>query len=240
MREYFAALETHLAEAHRQAVRLVRRQATLGSSLAEFGTAMIALGKCGRFTAADGICGTATAFSHGLTQWQAASHLLCCDACAGTEAVCVLHGNGGPVKASSDEKEPGVCCCTPKRPLRLVLGLQIRDGRVGGDIPGDGRAGGEPGPAPARAGSHTRRLLRGALQGARPSDIASLVIRMRSGGRSGHCLPPRICVTLACMPHMQTSRCMLTGIKVKTRDCSCFLAETMPSDGIGGSPCDVR
>lgn len=46
MREYIAALETHLAEAHRQAVRLVKRQATLGSSLAEFGTAMIALGKC--------------------------------------------------------------------------------------------------------------------------------------------------------------------------------------------------
>ena len=46
MRAYIGDLETHLTEAHRQATRLVKRQATLGTSLYEFGKAMVALGKC--------------------------------------------------------------------------------------------------------------------------------------------------------------------------------------------------
>lgn len=46
MRDYIASLETHVGEAHRQATRLVKRQAVLGSSLNEFGRSMVALGKC--------------------------------------------------------------------------------------------------------------------------------------------------------------------------------------------------
>lgn len=45
VREYMGKLETHLAEAHRQAMRLIKRQDALASALADFGTSMMALGK---------------------------------------------------------------------------------------------------------------------------------------------------------------------------------------------------
>jgi hypothetical protein len=45
VREYISQLETHLAEALRQATRLIRRQTELGSSMSEFGTSMVSLGK---------------------------------------------------------------------------------------------------------------------------------------------------------------------------------------------------
>ena len=38
------ALEGHLAEAHKQAGRLLRRQAELGSAMSEFGAAMAGVG----------------------------------------------------------------------------------------------------------------------------------------------------------------------------------------------------
>ena len=44
VREYMTALEAHLAEAHRQAQRLLKRQADLGTAMAEFGAAMASLG----------------------------------------------------------------------------------------------------------------------------------------------------------------------------------------------------
>ena len=47
-------LEVHLSEAHRQAQRLIRQQGSLGSSLAEFGTAMVSLGKFEQGHLADG------------------------------------------------------------------------------------------------------------------------------------------------------------------------------------------
>ncbi|KAK9907498.1 hypothetical protein WJX75_004827 [Coccomyxa subellipsoidea] len=45
VREYMFQLEAHLAEAHRQAQRLIKQQGLLGHSLAEFGTSIISLGK---------------------------------------------------------------------------------------------------------------------------------------------------------------------------------------------------
>lgn len=45
VREYVVQLETHLAEVHRQAQRLIERQGKLGSSMSEFGASMVALGK---------------------------------------------------------------------------------------------------------------------------------------------------------------------------------------------------
>lgn len=45
VREYMFQLEAHLAEAHRQAQRLIKQQGSLSSSLAEFGTSMVSLGK---------------------------------------------------------------------------------------------------------------------------------------------------------------------------------------------------
>ena len=45
VREYMFQLEAHLAEAHRQAQRLIKQQGLLGASLSEFGTSMISLGK---------------------------------------------------------------------------------------------------------------------------------------------------------------------------------------------------
>ena len=42
VREYMEALEGHLAEAHRQAQRLLKRQTDLGAAMAEFGAAMAA------------------------------------------------------------------------------------------------------------------------------------------------------------------------------------------------------
>lgn len=44
VREYMVALEGHLGEAHRQAQRLLKRQADLGGAFSEFGVAMQALG----------------------------------------------------------------------------------------------------------------------------------------------------------------------------------------------------
>ena len=54
VREYMHQLETHLSEAHRQAQRLIRQQGSLGSSLAEFGTSMVSLGKFEQGHLADG------------------------------------------------------------------------------------------------------------------------------------------------------------------------------------------
>lgn len=45
IRDYVNSLEAHLAEAHRQAGRLLRKEADLGAALAEFGAAAEALGK---------------------------------------------------------------------------------------------------------------------------------------------------------------------------------------------------
>ena len=45
VREYMVALEGHLGEAHRQAQRLLKRQADLGAAMAEFGAAMATLGQ---------------------------------------------------------------------------------------------------------------------------------------------------------------------------------------------------
>lgn len=45
MRDYMAELEGHLEQTHRQAARLVRLHADLGAAVAEFGTAMAALGR---------------------------------------------------------------------------------------------------------------------------------------------------------------------------------------------------
>ncbi|KAK9806881.1 hypothetical protein WJX72_006093 [[Myrmecia] bisecta] len=45
VREYVFQLETQLAEAQRQAARLIKRQAELGLAMAEFGTSMVSLGK---------------------------------------------------------------------------------------------------------------------------------------------------------------------------------------------------
>ena len=47
-------LEGHLAEAHRQAQRLIRQQGSLGASLAEFGASMVGLGKFEQGAVADG------------------------------------------------------------------------------------------------------------------------------------------------------------------------------------------
>ena len=46
MRDYISSLEVHVGEVQRQANRLVKRQAVLGSSLNGFGKSMVALGKC--------------------------------------------------------------------------------------------------------------------------------------------------------------------------------------------------
>ena len=45
VREYMVALEGHLGEVHRQAQRLLKRQADLGAAMAEFGSAMATLGQ---------------------------------------------------------------------------------------------------------------------------------------------------------------------------------------------------
>ena len=54
VREYMFQLEGHLAEAHRQAQRLIRQQGSLGASLAEFGASMVGLGKFEQGAVADG------------------------------------------------------------------------------------------------------------------------------------------------------------------------------------------
>lgn len=41
VREYVGQLEVHLAEAHKQAARLIRRQDALSGALADFGTSMV-------------------------------------------------------------------------------------------------------------------------------------------------------------------------------------------------------
>ncbi|GBG61408.1 hypothetical protein CBR_g20439 [Chara braunii] len=46
LKSYVAALETHLAEARKQAERLVKRQRDLGQALADFGIAVLMLGDC--------------------------------------------------------------------------------------------------------------------------------------------------------------------------------------------------
>lgn len=46
VKEYLLELEAHLAETHRQASRLIKRQGELGASLAEFGSSLLGLGKC--------------------------------------------------------------------------------------------------------------------------------------------------------------------------------------------------
>lgn len=46
VRESIVQLETHMAEIHRQAARLVKRQLEHGVSLEEFAASMAALGKC--------------------------------------------------------------------------------------------------------------------------------------------------------------------------------------------------
>jgi hypothetical protein len=45
VRAYYHELERHLAEAHRQASRLVRHQQEMGESVREFGVSMAALGR---------------------------------------------------------------------------------------------------------------------------------------------------------------------------------------------------
>ena len=50
-------LEGHLAEAHRQAQRLIRQQGSLGTSLAEFGSSMVSLGRFEQGSVADGFIG---------------------------------------------------------------------------------------------------------------------------------------------------------------------------------------
>lgn len=45
MRDYISALELHVGEVQRQANRMVKRQAVMGSSLNNFGRSMVALGK---------------------------------------------------------------------------------------------------------------------------------------------------------------------------------------------------
>lgn len=54
VREYMYQLEDHLAEAHRQAQRLIKQQCSLGGSLAEFGVSMVSLGKFEQGHLADG------------------------------------------------------------------------------------------------------------------------------------------------------------------------------------------
>lgn len=41
VREYIGQLEVHLAEAHKQAARLVKRQDSLSAALANFGFSMV-------------------------------------------------------------------------------------------------------------------------------------------------------------------------------------------------------
>ena len=45
VKEYILQLEAHLAETHRQATRLIKRQSELGASLGEFGSSLMGLGK---------------------------------------------------------------------------------------------------------------------------------------------------------------------------------------------------
>ena len=45
VKEYILQLEAHLAETHRQAQRLIKKQSELGSSLGEFGSSLLGLGK---------------------------------------------------------------------------------------------------------------------------------------------------------------------------------------------------
>ena len=47
-------LEGHLAEAHKQAQRLIRQQGSLGSSLSDFGLSMVSLGRFEQGHLADG------------------------------------------------------------------------------------------------------------------------------------------------------------------------------------------
>ena len=45
VKEYILQLEAHLAETHRQAQRLIKKQSELGSSLGDFGSSLVGLGK---------------------------------------------------------------------------------------------------------------------------------------------------------------------------------------------------
>jgi len=45
VKEYILQLEAHLAETHRQAQRLIRKQTELGASLGDFGSSLLGLGK---------------------------------------------------------------------------------------------------------------------------------------------------------------------------------------------------
>ena len=45
VKEYILQLEAHLGETHRQAQRLIKKQSELGSSLGEFGSSLLGLGK---------------------------------------------------------------------------------------------------------------------------------------------------------------------------------------------------
>jgi hypothetical protein len=45
VKAYILQLEAHLAETHRQAQRLIRKQTELGASLGDFGSSLLGLGK---------------------------------------------------------------------------------------------------------------------------------------------------------------------------------------------------
>lgn len=45
VKDYILQLEAHLVETHRQAQRLIKRQGELGSSLGDFGSSLLGLGK---------------------------------------------------------------------------------------------------------------------------------------------------------------------------------------------------
>lgn len=84
IRDYVNSLEAHLAEAHRQAGRLLRKEADLGAALAEFGAAAEALGKQddvgplrGAFGALYGRAGEVAALSKARSEAMAAEFQVC-------------------------------------------------------------------------------------------------------------------------------------------------------------------
>lgn len=94
-------LEVHLSEAHRQAQRLIRQQGSLGSSLAEFGTAMVSLGKFEQGHLADGFINLgekASSLAHSSQVQHAASSLV--DPCLPTP----MHSRSG----MADNAPPGL------------------------------------------------------------------------------------------------------------------------------------
>lgn len=53
MKDYILELESHMAETHRQASKLIKRQGELGLSLGEFGSSLMVLGKFEQSALAD-------------------------------------------------------------------------------------------------------------------------------------------------------------------------------------------